>query len=139
MKNILISTVIAGALTSAASAFSLDLSSLSGQTLGSTTVANTYGTFTVVGGGTAVVSASGAVALGANETLTIVYPSTVNFEYATIASSGATVTDNGTVQITAAANGANLIATEFSPSVPEPSSTALLGLGGVALLLRRRK
>jgi hypothetical protein len=35
--------------------------------------------------------------------------------------------------------GGMVVATEFFEAVPEPSTTALLGLGGLALIMRRRK
>ncbi len=35
--------------------------------------------------------------------------------------------------------GGFVVATEFLEAIPEPSTTALLGLGGLALILRRRK
>ena len=48
-------------------------------------------------------------------------------------------TDNLQVQITATPSSHTMISEVSVASVPEPSSTALLGLGGLALLLRRKK
>lgn len=153
MSSLIPSLFAAVSITATASAFSLDISSLNGQTLGTKTITNAYGTFTLSAGGTAKINSSesnlaanpatGKVTLGANEMLTVIYPSTVTFMYATLTTSGAALTNNGTLQITASPNGATIIGLEFNPAatspVPEPSSTALLGLGGAALLLRRRR
>ncbi len=139
MNKLLLSTICAAALTTGASAFTLDLSSLNGVTLGVGSVTNSYGTFTVVGPGTAPVS-GGLISLDDAEALTIIYPSTVTYVGALINGSAlvSDVDGSQTVQYTAQENGVSISQVTFN-SVPEPSSTALLGLGGLALIMRRRK
>ena len=133
MNKLLLSSICAAALTSAASAFTLDLSSLNGQTLGLGSISTAYGNFTIVGPATI----SGGVAnVAAGDTMTVIYPSNVTYVGAFTGAN--TSLSTGSVQYTGTAGGNDVASITFD-AVPEPSSTALLGLGGLALILRRRK
>ncbi len=137
MNKLLISTICAAALASSASAFTLDLSGLNGVNLGAGTITNSYGTFTVVGPGSAFIS-GGVAHLDNTESFTVIYPSSVTYVGAFTVGNMA-INDSGSqVQYTATEDGTSATSLTFNP-VPEPSSTALLGLGGLALILRRRK
>lgn len=146
MIKLLLSTLVAVGLSSTASAFVLDLSSLVGQQ-GGTVTQNPYGTFTVASSNNVVVSNftdlvtgtnTGRVTLDESEFLTIIYPSNVTYVGAFIGGN-ATASANGSNLIYLSAKEASTVDTIQFEQVPEPSSTALLGLGGIALVLRRRK
>ncbi len=137
MNKILLTSICAAALTSAASAFTLDLSALNGSNLGTGSITQDGHTFQLTATGTIPVS-GGVAQFDAGESLTIIYPTTVTYIGAFI--TGEAVVDDTpqTVKYTATENGVGVEDIRFS-EVPEPSSTALLGLGGLALVLRRRK
>ncbi len=138
MNKLLLTSICAAALSASASAFTLDLAQLNGQNIGSGNIVMPgIGTFTVTGPGTTLVS-GGVATLNNAQSFTVFYPSNVSYVGALIGSN-INVNDSGTqVQYTATANGATAQSLTFN-QVPEPSSTALLGLGGIALILRRRK
>ena len=137
MNKLLLSTICAAALTSSASAFTLDLSSLNGTTLGAASITNSYGTFTLIGTGGVPISGNKAH-FDAGDTLKVIYPPNVTYIGAFITGNAVVDDDPLTVKYTASENGVGVEDIRFS-QVPEPSSTALLGLGGLALIMRRRK
>ncbi len=139
MNKILLTSICAAAMTSAASAFTLDLSSVNGQILGVSTITNTYGSFTLIGSGSPHVT-NGVVNLNPSQAFTILYPTNVTYIGA-FALGNITTIDNGSaVQFVSNPDGTQVRQITFAETaVPEPSSTALLGLGGLALILRRRK
>lgn len=141
MNKLILSSICAAALASTASAFTLDLSSLNGTTLGTGTITNSFGTFTLIGTGPISVS-NGEASLSAGNSLKVVYPSTVTYIGAFVTGNAFIDDDSAvepqTVKYTALENGVGVEDIRFE-AVPEPSSTALLGLGGFALILRRRK
>ena len=136
MNKLLLSSICAAALTSAASAFTLDLSGLT--TLGNGNVTNAYGSFDFYGSSASAATVSGGVmTIAAGQTVTITYPSNVTYQFAGQSGGTQNTAVPGQVSFTGAAN---VQAITFDGTVvPEPSSTALLGLGGLALILRRRK
>ena len=136
MNKTLLTSICAAALTSAASAFTLDLSPLNGSSSGVLTTQ--LGDFTVSGPNDI---SNGIISLDNTEQFTIVYPSTVTYFGALIGGSVITADDSptlGSVTFIGTEDGATVTTITFD-QVPEPSSTALLGLGGLALILRRRK
>lgn len=139
MNKLLLTSICAAALTASASAFTLDLSSLNGQTLGAGSITNSFGTFTVVGPGTAFVT-GGVATINNLESFTVIYPSTVTYVGTLVGSNINVNVASNQIQYTSTGDGATAQSITFNPTaVPEPSSTALLGLGGLALILRRRK
>jgi hypothetical protein len=68
------------------------------------------------------------MAAGDAETVNFNFTGDLGVEYRLVFDDGGAQTFNGGIS-----------ALSFSQAVPEPSSTALLGLGGLALILRRRK
>jgi len=140
MNKLLLSTICAAALTTGASAFTLDLSSLNGSTLGTGSITNSYGTFNFSAAAGSATVTNGQISLLDGKSLTIAYPSTVVYSTSTI--TGSVILEdlpaNNTIKYTAAGGDIGIKNVTFNP-VPEPSSTALLGLGGLALILRRRK
>lgn len=139
MNKLLLTTICAAIATSGASAFTLDLSSLNGTTLGQATITNMYGAFQISGNSSVSVD-NDSVTLNNNQGLNISYPANVTYEGAFI-SGNAIVSDAfNVVSIISTEAGNNISNLTFSSNaVPEPSSTALLGLGGLALIMRRRK
>ena len=148
MNKLLLSTLCAGALTSAASAFTIDVQSLAPTTLGSTTYnvpgySSFFGPVTLssVGGPVDIVAGTGAQ-LDSGESLVITFPSAITSFDGVL---GNNVGDNNVVTPTSIiisgnnGNSGSAHTVAFSAVTPEPSSTALLGLGGLALILRRRK
>lgn len=139
MNKILLTSICAAALTSVASAFTLDLNSISGNTIGSQTINQEGTSFTVaagVGGPiSGQVSPGGILTVNSNSTVIISYDNTAVSYTGTDTVLGTLITDTGSALVlsTGSVAGVNFDA------VPEPSSTALLGLGGLALILRRRK
>ena len=137
MNKLFLSSICAAALASSASAFTLDLSSLNGVNLGVGSITQDGHTFSVVGPGSAFIS-GGVANLNNTNSFTVIYPATVTYVGALISGDIASNETPSQVQFTATANGQTVQSITFNP-VPEPSSTALHGLGGLALILRRRK
>jgi len=139
MNKILLTSICAAAMTSMVSAFTLDLSSLNGQTLGVNTITNNCGTFTIIGSGSPHVI-NGTVNLTPSQAFTIIYPANVTYVGAFTLGNITTIDNNGAVQFVSNPDGTQVNRITFEKTaVPEPSSTALLGLGGLTLILRRRK
>ncbi len=140
MNKILLSSICAAALTTGASAFTLDLAQLNGQSLGTGVITMPgIGAFTVTGTTPASSFINGGVAtINNGQSFSIIYPSNVSYVGA-LTGASLNVVDNGS-QVTYTSTGNNASASSLTfNQVPEPSSTALLGLGGLALILRRRK
>ena len=135
MNKLFLSSICAAALVSSASAFTLDLSSLNGVELGIGSITQDGHTFGVSGPGGTPIS-GGVINLNENQSFTIVFPATVTYGGAMTAANQSVT--GSQVQFVANADGQTIQSFTFNP-VPEPSSTALLGLGGLALILRRRK
>ncbi len=142
MNKILLTSICAAALTSAASAFTLDLSSLAGTDIGNAVITQGGYTFAINQGvGTPPGAVSGQITAGGvlttNDSSTVIidYDQTqVSFTGFDAVLGSTFIDDGGSVTLTTG----SVLGANFD-AVPEPSSTALLGLGGLALILRRRK
>ncbi|MGJ8655903.1 MAG: PEP-CTERM sorting domain-containing protein [Akkermansiaceae bacterium] len=146
MNKLLLTSICAVALSSAASAFTLDLSTLNNTVIGSHTLTQEGAVFTIEEGvvdapateaGEFTTGGTGDVSITVNQNSTVV----INYDNTKVSYSGVynpfgyTINDSGSALTLHTGSYANF---EFD-AVPEPSSTALLGLGGLALILRRRK
>jgi len=146
MNKTLITSICAAALTSSASAFTLDLTPLVGTTIGNAVITQDGFTFAInqvssspPGSASGQITAGGVLIVLGGATVAIDYDQTLLCFTGTDFALGSVVTDsNGVLTVTeGAVLGVNFETIESK--VPEPSSTALLGLGGLALILRRRK
>lgn len=142
MNKLLLTSICAAAFTTSASAFTLDLTSLNGSILGSQTITNSFGSFTLVGNSNLPV-VNNVIQLDNAQTLTVTYPSNIQYIGAFITGNAVVNDDPFTVTYAAVENGVGVEDIRFAElpatSVPEPSSAVLLGLGGLSLILRRRK
>ncbi|MGJ8655902.1 MAG: PEP-CTERM sorting domain-containing protein [Akkermansiaceae bacterium] len=144
-KTLLTSICVAG-LTSAASAFTLDLTTLNDSVIGDLSITQEGALFNLTesviappstDSGQITTGSSGRISITVNENSTVI----IDYDETKVSYSGVfnpfgyALVDDGTKLTLGTGSYSDF---EFN-AVPEPSSTALLGLGGLALILRRRK
>jgi hypothetical protein len=131
MNKILLTSICAAAMTTAASAFTLTLTD---GPLGTQVVTESGVSFLITGNGGSI--SGGVITTGANPVMVFYNSADATYVTSTLIGLGSSVGGSeGALQLTGQVSDIS-----FEPTaVPEPSSTALLGLGGLALILRRRK
>ncbi len=149
MNKILLTSICAVALTSAASAFTLDLSTLNNTVIGNHSLTQEGATFRILEGvidppaaqsGEVTTGDSGRVSITVNQDSTVI----IDYDESKVSYTGVynpfgyTINDNGDWLEMHTGSYSDLEFAQCVP-VPEPSSTALLGLGSLALILRRRR
>lgn len=135
MKKQFITSLSLIALATSASAFTLDVTQLP-SVFGTATISQNGHEFTVYGSSPSAAGRLGdSITIVHGESITIQYPAGVEYLFAR-QNSGS---QNTAVPHQITFNGATRIKDIEFEAVPEPTSTALLGLGSLALVMRRRK